>query len=57
VYLSPRSIVSELALKCDPELRLCFSTAVEGPLQGLYQLNVNLQDARFLFLTHLHPDH
>ena len=28
-----------------------------GTLQRLYQLNVNLQDARFLFLTHLHADH
>jgi ribonuclease Z len=28
-----------------------------GTLQRLYQLNVPFQDARFLFLTHLHADH
>ena len=28
-----------------------------GTLQRLYQLKVNLQDARLLFLTHLHSDH
>ncbi len=28
-----------------------------GTVQRLYQLNVHFQDARFLFLTHLHADH
>ena len=28
-----------------------------GALQRMYQLNVSFQDARLLFLTHLHADH
>ena len=28
-----------------------------GALQRIYQLNVSFQDARLLFLTHLHTDH